>query len=219
MSTTNIFCIVGKTEAGKYTYLNKILSNKKFVSKYDLSPLIIGTTRAKKKNEKDGVDFYFHSESEYNKINTDDMIESRSYYTISEGVVYYFTKNGYIENKGNIICTTTPYQYENFKHWCEKENFKCPNKYKLYLIFIDSDIKIRVNRALKKMNTEDEICEFARRILQDKAEFSDAIKRIPELIDPMLSDNVCYIFNNSSDKLDLNNNISKIEKFISDSLK
>ena len=219
MNTIHIFCFMGKVNAGKSMYIKKILSDSKFAHKFNLFSLVTGTTRKPRSTEKDGENYYFFSEEKYNTIEDDELVESRSYYTLLEGVVYYFTKTEYLKTEKNIICITTPYQYESYKHWCEKENIKTPGKYKLHLIYIETDIKTRINRALSEIETEDEICEFARRILRDKNEFGDVSKRMPELIDPMLSNNVCFIFNNSENGRNIKENLHKIKSFIERSIK
>ena len=217
MDTIHIFCFMGKANAGKSMYIKKILSDLKFSRKFNLSPLTIGTTRKQRESEKDGKDYYFFSEEKYNDIKDDELVEFRSYYTLLEGVIYYFTKVEYLQTEKNIICMTTPYQYENYRHWCEKENIKTPGKYELHLIYVEADIKTRINRALSEIETEDEIYEFARKILRDRNEFGDVSKRIPELIDPMLSNNICFIFNNSENNI--KENFCKIKSFIERSIR
>lgn len=219
MNTIHIFCFMGKVNAGKSMYVKRILSDSKFANRFNLSSLVTGTTRKQRESEKDGDEYYFFTEEKYKTILDEELVESRSYYTLTDGVVYYFTKIEYLKTEKNILCITTPYQYETYKHWCEKENIKTPGKYKLHLIYIDTDIKIRIDRALSEIQTEEEICEFARKILRDKNEFDDVSKRIPELIDPMLSNNVCFIFNNSEEYNNIKDNLHKIKSFIERSLK
>ena len=118
----NIFCILGKTGSGKTTFLNDIINDKKFMNNNKLELLVYGTTRNKRENEVDEVDYHFHTQEEYDRIEDDELIESRSYYTINDGIVYYFTKTDYFNSDKNIICVVSPYQYENYRSWCAKEN-------------------------------------------------------------------------------------------------
>ena len=218
MKTINIFCIMGKIKSGKEFYLSKILSDKKFVEKSNLKLLIYGTTR---KNGTNKNRYTYISEKEFNKINPTDIIESRSYFTIPEGNVYYFTSINHINIDKNNICIVSPYQYENYKKWTTIENLKCPGKYSLHLILIDADINIRMSRAIKNIQDEEEMCELARRIIQDKNEFDDVKIRIPQLLHPTFFKDLCYINNNENyyTNLDIINNITKIKNYILDNSK
>lgn len=213
MKHANIFCIVAKTGSGKNTYLNQILEDKKFVDKYDISTLVYGTTRSKRPGEIEGKDYYFHSDEEYKQIPSEDLIEFRSYYTINNGTVYYFTKEEYFNKSKNVIAITSPFQYESYRNWCNKENIK-GNKYNLFMIIIDIDLKIRIERLLDRADKESDIYEICRRVIEEKNEFENVSKRIPEMIDPMMSVNVCYINNNSSDENDIRANLETIKSFI-----
>ena len=215
MNTTNIFCIVGKTGSGKSEYYRRLLFDHPFTKILDISPLVYGTTRNKRLNEIEGIDYYFHTKEQYDRIDKDDLVEFRSYYKSDEGVVYYFTKNIYFEKTGNIICAASPYQYESYRTWCDKENIKTPGKYKLYLIIIDASVYNRVTRLIKRHNNnEDAIYEICRRILEEKSEFENVFSRIPELIDPLSNPSVCFIDNNNDGEGAIEENIKRIKRFI-----
>lgn len=221
-STINIFCIMGRTGAGKSSYFNKIVSNKLFMKVSNLSLLVFGTTKKKKPEDKEGIDYYFYSNEEYEKlIKDDDLIECRSYYTLNHGVVKYFTKASYIESKNtNIICTVSPYQFESYKNWCNKQNIKTPGRYKLFLIIIDTSLRYRLNRIITESdNSESELYELCRRILEEKSEFESVTNRLPELIDPMGSSNVCYVNNDSSSIEVFKQNLEIIKRFIVNNIK
>lgn len=209
----NIFCIVAKTGAGKTEYLNRIFADRKFIEKYDLSMLVYGTTRNKRPGEEEGKDYFYVSQEEYEKIPSEDLVEFRSYYTLNDGTVYYFTKKEHFDNGGNIICITSPFQYESYRNWCAKENIK-GNKYNLFMIIIDAEVKCRIERLMKRANKDSDIYEMCRRVIQEKSEFEDVSKRVPELIDPMMATNVCYIDNNSSEEKDIEANLNRFKDFI-----
>ena len=216
MKRMNIFCIVGKTGGGKDLYLRSIIKDKRFMKKEDLSLLVYGTTRNMRPGEEDGVTYHFHTDEEYTKIAPDELIESRSYYTLNDGEVYYFTKNEYFENAGteNIICSASPYQYESYRYWCARENLKKEKEYNLYIILLASDLKTRMYRLLERATKDSDIYELCRRVQQEKMEFEDVGNRIPEIIDPMLSSNSCLINNNGSTEKDIEANVTKIKEFI-----
>lgn len=221
-SSTNIFCIIANAGSDQELYLKSILSDKYFMRLTKLSRLLYNTTKPKDNIEDKKLNKYTYSTEEYFKsLTEDDILESRSYYTITYHTVYYFTLKKNIENaKSNLICIASPYQYENYKRWISVENMKQPNRYQLHAILIHCQLKDRFNNKLSRLYSDEdiELLEFCRRILQDDAEFKDTQDRIPELNDPMNCDNVCYI---NSDKLienDFNANLSQIKAFILDKI-
>ena len=214
MEIIRLFCIVGKTGTGKSTYLNKILEDKEFLEAHNLSNLVYGTTRKKRNGEIDGVDYHFLSKYDYKQIPINSLIEFRSYYTLNDGTIYYFTKEDYLTN-GNIICITSPYQYESYKNWIIKENLKSEitNKiYRLYLIDLNMDLKKRINRLVSRADSDDDVYERCRRIIQERQEDEDVKKRVYELNNPEFVGNVLCINNTEDDCLD--ENISRIKEYI-----
>ena len=215
MKKVNLFCLVGKTGAGKSEYLDRLCSDEKFMTESNLFQLVYGTTRSKREKEIDGVHFHFHTNEEYENIPHDDLVEFRSYYTLNDGEVFYFTKSDYIDPNKNIICTASPYQYESYRNWCNLEKIKKHSNIDIHMIFIDTDIKVRIKRLVERSKTDNDNYELCRRIVQEKHEFEDVAKRIPELIDPMQSINVCFIDNNCDFNKGMDNNLAKIKKYIS----
>lgn len=211
----NIFCIIGRSGAGKSFYTNEIINDKKFLKKAKLEPLVYGTTRAKRSNEKDGVDYNFITEEAFEKIPKDKLIEFRTYSTIN-GKNHYFTKTDYIENKhNNLICTSSLYQYESYRNWVNLQNIKKPNSYKLYLIILDASVKNRLLRIIdRRCKTDNDIYEACRRIVEERAEFDQVSHRVPELMEPMGYNTVLYI--NTDNISDESNkaNLNKIKEFI-----
>jgi guanylate kinase len=215
MSSINIFCFVSQTGGGKSMYLKALFEDKKFLRDNDVKMIIYGTTRKMRPGELEGIDYYFHSEKEYKEIPEDKIIESRSYYTLNDGTVYYFTKDEYLDCKcKNLVCICSPYQYESYRTWCSKENIKTPNKYGIFLINLDTNIKTRVQRLLDRADNESMIYEFCRRVVEERSEFDNVSKRVPELLEPMMNNNVCFINNDSSSEEDIRHNISTIKEFI-----
>ncbi len=80
-----LYCIMGKSGAGKDTILNKILASRK-----DLTPIITYTTRPMRPGEKNGREYYFVTLSVFEKLkNNNSIIEYRKYNTV-QGEWYYF---------------------------------------------------------------------------------------------------------------------------------
>ena len=217
----NIYCIVGKSGSGKSYYMNAISSDTKFMKKANLAPLVYGTTRDKRVNEVDGVDYNFITEEEYKAIPSSKLIESRSYNTIT-GKKYYFTKSDYIENaKANLICTASLYQYEYYRSWINLKNLTASKStvnepiYNLHLIIIETELRNRLERILQnRCNTETDIYEACRRIVEERAEFTSVEERVPEFKDPFTYKQVIIIDNNDISEINTVANLEKIKKFI-----
>jgi len=75
MTRPGIFVITGLSGAGKSTIINHIKEN------FDLAFAVSHTTRKPRKNEVNGVDYYFVDENTFKKmVNNDDFIEWKNVY-------------------------------------------------------------------------------------------------------------------------------------------
>ena len=211
----NIFCIVGESGSGKTFYNNSIILDKKFLKQAKLEPLIYGTTRPIRSNERDGVDYNFVSEEDYKNIPHEDLIEFRTYYT-TNGNKYYFTKTEYIEKKKkNLICTASLYQYESYRNWIANENIKKPGSYNLYLIILNANVKERLLRIInRRCETDEDIYEACRRTVEERAEFNAVKARVPELTEPFSYNTVLYVNTNDISNESNLSNLNKIKQFI-----
>lgn len=210
---TNIFCFVAPIEAGQLSYLNSLFDDKKFIKKNKLDRLIYGTT---KPNILEPDKYYNITKQEFEKISQTDLIEFRSYYMLNyKDDIYYFTKRSDIYDKKdkNLICIASPYQYESYKAWISTENIKNPNSYSLNCILVSKDMKDRIINIISKSDSEDEIQEICRRAIQEKVEFDEIKKKIPEFFSPLICENTCIVDNN--DNTNFNLNLEKIKEFIS----
>ena len=76
LSNNYIFILIGPSGVGKKTISNKVF---KFFNQ-KLIPITSATTREKRKNEKEGIDYYFISQQEFqNKINHNEFVEHKKY--------------------------------------------------------------------------------------------------------------------------------------------
>lgn len=210
---TNIFCFVGPIEAGQLKYINALFEDKKFVKSNKLDRLIYGTT---KPNILEPDKYYNITKEEFEKISTSDLIEFRSYYMLNyKDDIYYFTRRSDIDDKKNknLICVASPYQYEYYKAWISTENIKNPNQYSLNCILMNRSMKTRVIDIINRSDSEDEIQEICRRTIQEKVEFDEIKKKVPEFFSPLICENTCIVDNDNED--DYESNLTKIKEFIS----
>ena len=159
-----IFCLMGKSSSGKDTIFKKIRDDKEL----NLKHIVSYTTRPKRTNETNGVEYFFINEKELNKFEKEDkVIEKRVYHTV-HGDWYYCTINDeQIDlESNNYLLITTLESYKSLKDYFGED--------KVYPLYIHVEDGIRLQRALdREKNQEnpnfDELC---RRFLADNSDFS-----------------------------------------------
>ena len=159
-----IFCLMGTSSSGKDTIFKKIRDDKEL----NLKPIVSYTTRPKRTNETNGVEYFFINEKELNKFEKEDkVIEKRVYHTV-HGDWYYCTINDeQIDlESNNYLLITTLESYKSLKDYFGED--------KVYPLYIHVEDGIRLQRALdREKNQEnpnfDELC---RRFLADNRDFS-----------------------------------------------
>lgn len=182
-----IFCIMGKSGSGKDTILKEI--NK--LKDLNLKTIVTYTTRPKRSNETDGVEYFFIDKKKLDAFNEEGkIIECRVYDTVY-GKWYYSTiDDGQINlSEYNYIVILTLEAYINFRKYFGDE--------KLVPLYIDLDDGVRLERSIKREKEQknpnyNEIC---RRFLADDSDF-DEFK--------LLSNNITKKYNNYNLKECLN---------------
>lgn len=159
-----IFCIIGKSSTGKDTIFKRLLKREDL----NLKNIISYTTRPIRENEKEGIEYYFCSESDMHRFDADGkMIESRCYDTF-HGKWYYFTvDDGQADlSKGNYLIIGTLESFEKLSAYYGKDV--------VYPIYIEVEDGIRLDRALLRehQQTEPKYEEMCRRFLADNRDFS-----------------------------------------------
>lgn len=228
----NIFCIIAKVGLNRHRYIDDIMNDKRFIRKNKLKRLIYTTTISQREEElMHGDKYNYITIKDFKAIDPSELIESRSYYTIDQGTVYYCTKVEDFNVNNNLICITSPYQFEYYKKYCDNENIKLGfEKYKLYAIIIDATLVSRLKSLatrFEKLYYENDsaleelaLYDLCRRIISEKGEFDDVFKRHEELQHPMLNKNVCFIDGNIYNDIDYyDSNLNDIKMFIKNNCK
>ena len=149
----NLFCIVGKTKSGKETYLSRLLEDEEFIFNNSLKRFNYGTTQKEYHHVQQTQEYYLVNIDDIPRIIEEGIVEMRSYYTLTEGEVKYFTKEEDLERFGNYICICSPYQYESYKNWMALKNIEAGyKKYNLYMIYIDCEVLDRIRRMQNILN-------------------------------------------------------------------
>lgn len=150
--------LVGKSGSGK-DYLLKYMVQKGF------TPLVSHTTRPKRANEIDCLDYYFVGVTEF--LANNDFIEARSYDTELNGekhTWYYGLSNRELDrNKDKNIVTI--FDIPGANEFIKNTGIDCN------IIYLDVSDEIRKNRAILRGSFCD--IEWDRRVLDDAKKFSD----------------------------------------------
>ncbi|MEW9078011.1 guanylate kinase [Terrisporobacter glycolicus] len=159
-----IFCLIGKSSSGKDTIFKEINDDKDL----DLKPIISYTTRPKRINETNGVEYFFINTDELNKFEKENkVIEKRVYHTVHGDWFYGTINDGQVDlNKNNYLLITTLEAYKSLRDYFGYE--------KVYPFYIDIEDGIRLERALERERKQDKpnYDELCRRFLADNKDFS-----------------------------------------------
>ena len=161
-----IFVVMGKTSSGKDTVYKRILDS------LTLNQVVIYTTRPMRPGETNGVEYFFATEAELQKLREEGkVIEERCFYTV-HGPWYYFTVNdGQIdlENHSYLMINTLA-GFEMIRNYYSSAGGET-----VIPIYIEADAKDRllryINReSLQKNPNYKEVC---RRFLADEEDFAE----------------------------------------------
>lgn len=177
-----IFCLMGKSSSGKDTIFKKIKEDKDL----NLKAIVSYTTRPKRTNETEGVEYYFINKEELIEYREKGkVIEERKYDTVN-GLWYYSTiDDGQINLEYNsYIVIVTLEAYKDIKEYFGEKN--------VIPIYIDLDDGVRLQRALNRERLQenpnyDELC---RRFLADNKDFSYENLKIGKIEKSYINDNL-----------------------------
>lgn len=153
-----IFAIVGKTCVGKDTVVKELVKRK------NMSVATSFTTRPKRVNETDGVEYNFISRDSFlQKILNKEVVEFTDY-TVANGETWYYgLTREELEKDDYVLAIVNPAGVKTLKR-----------KYgdKVNVIYITADDKTRLKRYLDR-DTSNNVAECCRRFLADETDFAD----------------------------------------------
>lgn len=159
-----LFCIMGKSSSGKDTIFKNIMAD----NTISLLPVITYTTRPKRENETDGIEYNFITYKDVEEYrNSKKLIELRCYDTVMGPWYYCTVDDGKIDLiNHSYLNITTLEAYKSLK-----ERFLN----KVVPIYINVEDGIRLTRALEreKLQKKPNYREMCRRFLSDSNDFSD----------------------------------------------
>lgn len=188
-----VFIICGKSCAGKDTLLNILKT------RYELNTLISHTTRPKREEEKDGIDYYFIKKNNFIKmINNNEFIEYKRYIPRKSNkdnkkmIWFYGTSKKEFESKDKKICVLDEEGIDALIKYYGKNN--------IVVIYIESKDQIREDRAKTRANFDKD--QWEKRSQFDKEMFNNNFKK----------EKVNFIIDNNKGIPDMINQADKIMK-------
>lgn len=159
-----IFCLMGKSSSGKDTVYQRLLAEKEL----QLNRLVTGTTRPIREGERDGEEYYFYTDEQFQKLREDGrIIECRSYDTI-HGIWNYFTvayEKLDVAHHDYLTINTLEAYVKLRDHFGAEH---------LVPVYLEVDDGLRLQRALdrERAQLKPRYKELCRRFLADEEDFS-----------------------------------------------
>lgn len=168
--------IMGKSSTGKDTIKTELFRRLK-IENFSIRELILYTTREKRVNELEGVDYYFVKEDEYQSmLNKGEIVESRTYNKV-QGMVRYFTV---LDKKIMEPCLDYVVSIGTLESYNNIRNYIAENRdinIKILPVYLEVENKKRYDRAMKREEKEPlesrNYDEVNRRYQADEADFSE----------------------------------------------
>lgn len=160
-----LLVLVGKSCSGKTSIKNELIQR-------GWKPIITYTTRPQRDNEVDGVDYYFITEREFERLLDSNFFLEYKYYDTDYGRWYYGSPVGEIEkskNKDSVIILT-PDGYRDFKTLCDFSDYRC--------VYIYANLETIKLRMVERGDKKDETSRRLDKDIQDFKGIENEVDRI-----------------------------------------
>jgi guanylate kinase len=160
---------MGKTLSGKSTTL-------KSLKKINVPSLITTTTRPKRTNEKNHVDYIFINDTEYqSELKLNNVIAPRKYNVVNNQTWYYFLNKSTLtraiaeSETNNVALIIDPVGYFELKDYLENQiNDEKLKQIKIKGWYLDVSLKERMSRYLSSPRQNENPQEVLRRLYDDE---------------------------------------------------
>lgn len=177
-----IFYIMGKSASGKDRIYSMLAGNQEL----NLKKLILYTTRPVRDGEENGKQYYFTSEEQFRKFESEGrVIESRSYNTIYGIWTYFTADDGQINlSEGNYLGIGTLESFKKMKDYYGEEV--------VVPVYIEVEDGERLIRAVRREQEQDtpKYEEMCRRFLADQEDFSEEKIKAVNIQKRFINDNL-----------------------------
>lgn len=153
----NIFIFCGECATGKSSV--EIALQKK------INRVVSYTTRPKRSNEVDGVDYHFIADEEFEKMSKEGLFLEQTSYTVSGKLLKYgLPKKGFLTDVPNIIVLNP--------HGVSQVFENNPEMLKNGIVFyLKSKLPTRIDRYLNRETSSEKYMNLAQRLKQDFIDF------------------------------------------------
>lgn len=146
-----MLAICGKSNCGKDSVVNELVNN------HGYQRIVKYTTRPKRPNETDGIEYYFISKEKFFKMISNNEFETTESYNVTSGTWYYgITKKSLIETNIKSIIILSPSELKKLK-----------NK-NIYIVQVFCEDETRRQRAYSRGDHKEEV---ERRFKADDSDF------------------------------------------------
>lgn len=159
-----IICLMGKSSTGKDTIFKHLLADRKL----GLEKIVPYTTRPIRDGERDGVEYFFRNEQDFQEMKGQGrIIEDREYHTMHGLWRYFVADDGQIKQSGNYIMIGTLEAYRHLQDYFGED--------RVLPVMIELDDGARLQRALNRERKQEnpKYGEMCRRFLADCEDFSE----------------------------------------------
>lgn len=153
-----LIVVLGKSSAGKDTLVNKLCKE------FNIPKIISTTTRPKRKNEQDGVDYRFITQQEMDLYMQKNMLcNAVSYRVVGDDIWTYGYLREDIEKHDVALCITNPKGAKQLQELYKKNYVS---------ILIEADMLTRIERSFNRDNISQQTAkEIIRRLRADEEDF------------------------------------------------
>ncbi len=169
-----IIFYIGPSSSGKDTFYKYTSEN------YDISDIVLYTTRPIREGEKEGVNYFYITKEKMNDMEKKGMLIERRDYNTKYGIWSYATSRYNIKDNTNYLTLNTWDGYKSFNNYYDDN--------KLLPVYFMLDPKVRLERALKRESKEEspKYDEVERRF---KSDLKDYRKELIDIYKPYIIDN------------------------------
>lgn len=161
-----LYIIMGKSATGKDTIYKRLMEQQDF----PLKKVIGYTTRPIRRNETNGVEYFFRTGKELEQLRAEGkVIELRTYHTILGEWHYFTVDDGQIDlEQQDYLLISTPAGYEQLRNYYGRE--------RVVPLYIEAGDKERLLRSIRREDGQRQpnYAEVCRRYLADEADFAEA---------------------------------------------
>lgn len=165
-----IICICGRSGSGKDTVIKRIFETRNG----DVERLVYYTTRDMRNGEVNGQHYWFVSDDDYIRMETEGKIIERREYQKVTGLVRYFTSVEGLDDKGIYIASASLGQVSNYIDYFGENS--------VYVVSLEVPDETLLLRGIERSKDDGEsLREVCRRFISDSDEWADRYEKYKKI--------------------------------------